>query len=129
RQQGRPRQRSIVPETASPSAPVTKLPTHRGFMKYQKHCLLLFLSAVVMTGSEAAQQPTRIKRPVKNPPQFPNIIDLDNKDTTNRQANQQPAQQNKAEDGSEAQSPASLAGAIQSLSNELRALGQELRTQ
>jgi len=96
-------------------------------MKYQKHCLLLFLSAVVMTGSAAAQQPTRIKRPVKNPPQFPNIIDLDNKDTTNRQANQQSVQQNKTEDGSEAQSPASLAGAIQSLSNELRALGQELR--
>src|SRR5262245_60650703 len=97
-------------------------------MKYQKLCSLLFMSVVVLTGSAAAQQPTRIKRPVKNPPQFPNIIDLENKDTTNRQANQLPVQQNKAEDASEDQSSASLAGAIQSLSNELRALGQELRT-
>jgi len=97
-------------------------------MKYQKLCSLLFMSVVVLTGSAAAQQPARIKRPVKNPPQFPNIIDLENKDTTNRQANQPPVQQNKAEDASEAQSPASLAGAVQSLANELRALGQELRT-
>jgi hypothetical protein len=97
-------------------------------MKVQKLCSLLILSAIVLTVTAAAQQPSRIKRPVKNPPQFPNIIDLDNKDATNRQANQQPAQQNKAEGVSEAQSPASLAGAIQSLANELRALGQEVRT-
>jgi hypothetical protein len=97
-------------------------------MKYQKLCLLLFLSVVVLTGSAEAQQPSKIKRPVKNPPQFPNIIDLENKDTTNRQPNQQPVQQNKAEDATEAQPPASLAGAVQSLANELRTLGQELRS-
>ncbi|HKQ77084.1 MAG TPA: hypothetical protein VJ810_25535 [Blastocatellia bacterium] len=97
-------------------------------MKYQKLCSLLFLSVVVLTGSAAAQQPSRIKRPVKNPPQFPNIIDLENKDKPNRQANPQPIQQNKAEDASAAQQPASLAGAVQSLANELRTLGQELRS-
>lgn len=97
-------------------------------MNYQKLCLLLFLSIVVLTGSAAAQQPSKIKRPVKNPPQFPNIIDLENKDATNRQPNQQPVQQNKAEDAPAVQPPASLAGAVQSLANELRTLGQELRS-
>ena len=97
-------------------------------MKFQKLCLLLFLAAVVLTGDAAAQQPSKIKRPVKNPPQFPNIIDLDNKDTTNQQTDQQPVQQNKAGDASAAQTPDSLAGAVQSLANELRTLGQELRT-
>jgi len=99
-------------------------------MKYQKLCLFLFLSAVVLTGSTAAQQPAKAKRPVKNPPQFPSIIDLENKDTqpTSQQANQQPGQQNKAQDASVAQPPDSLAGAVQSIASELRALGQELRS-
>jgi len=97
-------------------------------MKYQKLCLLLFLSAVVLTGGAAAQQPAKTKRPVKNPPQFPNIIDLENKDATNQQTNQQPGQQNGAGDASAVQTPESLAGAVQSLANELRALGQELRS-
>ena len=97
-------------------------------MKYQKLCLLLFLSAVVLTGGAAAQQPAKTKRPVKNPPQFPNIIDLENKDATNQQTNQQPGQQNRAGDASAVQTPDSLAGAVQSLATELRALGQELRS-
>jgi hypothetical protein len=95
-------------------------------MMYRKFCSTLFLSAVVLTGFAAAQQPAKIKRPVKNPPQFPNIIDLENKDAqpTNRQADQQdnaPA----ADAGAQ---PDSLAVAVQSLANELRALGQELRS-
>jgi exonuclease VII small subunit len=97
-------------------------------MKYRKLFSSLFLSAVVLTGLAAAQQPAKIKRPVKNPPQFPNIIDLDNKDAqpTNQQVNQQSGQQTEALGGDE--QPDSLAGAVQSLANELRALGQELRS-
>ncbi|MGH9939725.1 MAG: hypothetical protein ACREAM_26085 [Blastocatellia bacterium] len=99
-------------------------------MKYQKLCLFLFLSVFVLTGSVAVGQPAKVKRPVKNPPQFPNIIDLDNKDAqpTGQQANQQTGQQNKAQDTSVTQPPDSLAGAVMSLVSELRSLGQELRS-
>ncbi|MGH9768765.1 MAG: hypothetical protein ACREAB_15145 [Blastocatellia bacterium] len=88
----------------------------------------------MLTGFAMAQQPARIKRPVKNPPQFPNIIDLENKATqptsqpAPQQANQQPGQQNKAQDASAVQPPDSLAGAVQSIARELRLLGQELRS-
>jgi hypothetical protein len=97
-------------------------------MKYRKLFSSLFLSVVVLTGIAAAQQPAKIKRPVKNPPQFPNIIDLDNKDAqpTNQQVNQQSGQQTEALGAGE--QPDSLAGAVQTLANELRALGQELRS-
>jgi len=95
-------------------------------MKYQKLCLFLFLSVFVLTGPAAVGQPAKVKRPVKNPPQFPGIIDLENKDA--QQTNQQPGQQNKAQDASVTQPPDSLAGAVMSLASELRALGQELRS-
>ncbi len=95
-------------------------------MKYRQFCLSLFLSAVVSTGLAAAQQPAKIKRPVKNPPQFPNIIDLENKDT--QQTNRQADQQNNPVGADAVQQPDSLAGAVQSLANELKALGQELRS-
>ena len=99
-------------------------------MRYRKLCLSLFLSAVVSTGlavaQQPAQQPARIKRPVKNPPQFPNIIDLENKDA--QQTNRQAGQQDNAPGADAVQQPDSLAVAVQSLANELRALGQELRS-
>src|SRR5215510_8285105 len=105
-------------------------------MKYPKLCSSIFsstiflstvfLSAVVMTGLAAAQQPAKTKRPVKNPPQFPSIIDLENKD--GRQTNRQTDQQDNAPVADAGGQPDSLAVAVQSLSNELRALGQELRS-
>jgi hypothetical protein len=95
-------------------------------MMYRKFCSTLFLSAVVLTGFAVAQQPAKIKRPVKNPPQFPNIIDLENKD--GQQTNRQADQQDSAPAADAVGQPDSLAVAIQSLANELRALGQELRS-
>jgi len=99
-------------------------------MKYRKFrssfLSAFFLSAVVMTGLAAAQQPTKIKRPVKNPPQFPNIIDLENKDT--RQTDRQTDQPDNAPTADAGGQTDSLAVAVQSLANELRALGQELRS-
>jgi len=79
-----------------------------------------------MTGLAAAQQPGKIKRPVKNPPQFPNIIDLENKDT--RQTDRQTDQPDNAPTAGAGSQTDSLAVAVQSLANELRALGQELRS-
>src|SRR5215813_11702817 len=105
-------------------------------MNYRKLCSSIFsstiflstvfLSAVVMTGLAAAQQPAKIKRPVKNPPQFPNIIDVENKDA--RQTDRQTDQQDNAPGAYAGGQPDSLAVAIQSLANELRTLGQELRS-
>jgi hypothetical protein len=96
-------------------------------MIYRKLYLSLFLSTVVLTGFASAQQPAKIKRPVKNPPQFPNIIDLENKDA--QQTNRQADQQESAPVADTVQQPQdSLAVAVQSLANELRALGQELRS-
>jgi hypothetical protein len=93
-------------------------------MMHRKFFFSLFLSAFVLTGFASAQQPAKIKRPVKNPPQFPNIIDLDNKDAP-RQADQQGG----AAGADAVQQPQdSLAAAIQSLANEMRALGQEIRS-
>jgi hypothetical protein len=86
----------------------------------------IFMSAVVMTGFAAAQQPAKIKRPVKNPPQFPNIIDVENKDA--RQTDRQTDQQDNAPAADAGGQPDSLAVAVQSLANELRALGQEIRS-
>ncbi|HEY6403252.1 MAG TPA: hypothetical protein VI479_17660 [Blastocatellia bacterium] len=99
-------------------------------MMYRKICFSLFLSAFVLTGfasaRQPAQQPGRIKRPVKNPPQFPNIIDLENKDAqqTDRRADQQDNGPGADAGGQQD----SLAMAIQSLANELRSLGHELRS-
>jgi hypothetical protein len=105
-------------------------------MNYRKLCSSIFsstiflstvfLSAVVMTGLAAAQQPAKIKRPVKNPPQFPNIIDVENKDA--RQTDRQTDQQDNAPVADAGGQPDSLAVAVQSLAKELRALGQELRS-
>ena len=105
-------------------------------MKYRKLCSFIFsstiflstvfLSAVVMTGLGAAQQPAKTKRPVKNPPQYPNIIDLENKD--GRQTDRQTDQQDNAPVADAGGQPDSLAVAVQSLAKELRDLGQEIRS-
>lgn len=95
-------------------------------MKYQKLCLFALSLAIILLVPAAAQQPSKLKRPVKNPPQFPNIIDLENKDA--QPANQQENQQSKSQDAAPAPQPDTLAGAVQSLAAELRALGQELRS-
>src|SRR5262245_2220728 len=99
-------------------------------MEYRKLCSSIILPPMfvraVMTGLAVAQQPTKIKRPVKSPPQFPSIIDLENKDA--RQTDRQADQQDAAPGADAGGQPDSLAVAVQSLANELRALGQELRS-
>lgn len=75
---------------------------------------------MVLTGSGLAQQPTKVKRPVKNPPQFPNIIDVENKGS---QPNKQPDAQEQIDS-----MPNTLVQAVTSLTNEVRTLVQELRS-
>lgn len=78
----------------------------------------LAIVAIVMTASVAvAQQPPKIKRPVKNPPQFPNIIDLEDgkKPPTDEQEKPEPA-------------PDALVKALEGLTGEIRTLIQEVRS-
>src|SRR5438477_2759880 len=91
-------------------------------MKYRRICTLLFLLAINVL-SVSAQQ-TKPKRPVKNPPQYPNIIDLENKDAP-------PATQpDKKTSERPAPAPAptdALTQAMTTLTVELRNLSQELK--
>lgn len=84
----------------------------------QPFFIALFLT--VTTGFALAQQPDRIKRPVKNPPQFPNIIDLENKEQNPQQKAQVP--------GAGEQQSDSLSQAMTSLANEVKTLVQEVRS-
>lgn len=77
----------------------------------------MFFSAVVL-----AQQPAKVKRPAKNPPQYPNIIDLENKD-----AAQNPQQNPGAQEQSSAQPPDAQTQALAAIAGEVRMLVQELR--
>jgi hypothetical protein len=81
---------------------------------------LIALFLIVFTGFALAQQPDKIKRPVKNPPQYPNIIDLENREQT---------PQHKAQElGAVEQETDSLAQAMASLADEVRTLVQEVRS-
>jgi hypothetical protein len=82
--------------------------------------ILIALLLMVFTGFALAQQPDKIKRPVKNPPQYPNIIDLENKE--------QNLQQKTQEQGAVEQDAGSLAQAMTSLASEVRTLVQEIRS-
>lgn len=58
---------------------LASLPDRRGFMKYPRLSLFSFLLLIFLANFAIAQQSNKPKRPVKNPPQYPNIIDLENK--------------------------------------------------
>jgi hypothetical protein len=80
----------------------------------------IVLSLIAFTGFALAQQTDKIKRPVKNPPQYPNIIDLENKEQSPQQRTQEP--------GAVGQEADSLAQAMASLANEVKTLVQEIRS-
>lgn len=93
-------------------------------MKYRRFSLFSFLLLIVLAGLAVAQQPAKPKRPVKTPPQYPNIIDLENKDAA-------PAKQPNPKTGEPAVAapapPDALTQAMTSLTAELRNLSQELK--
>ncbi|MBO0800431.1 MAG: hypothetical protein J2P31_16560, partial [Blastocatellia bacterium] len=88
-------------------------------MKCSRACLIV-LFLLVLTGFATAQQTDRIKHPVKYPPQYPNIIDLENKG--------QNPQGNTQEQVAGAQQAESLEQALASLTNEVKTLEQEIRS-
>jgi hypothetical protein len=94
-------------------------------MKYYKLGLLTILLLALSVGSVTAQRPTRIKRPVKNPPQYPSIIDLEGKEKPAAPV-EAPATQ-PAPTTPPAPQPDALTQALQSLTGEMRTLTQEMR--
>lgn len=93
-------------------------------MKYRNICLLLLFSLVIATSSALAQQ-SKPKRPVKNPPQYPNIIDLDDKDQKNTQPEQ--AQQDNKQTSDVTINPDALTKAFIIIAEELKSLSQEVK--
>lgn len=91
-------------------------------MKPQHLTLLLCgLLLALTTFAAAQQQPAKPKRPVKNPPQFPNIIDVEGKAPP-------AAAQPPAEGAPAPVQPAdALTQAVLTLTGEVRTLTQELR--
>lgn len=90
-------------------------------MKYPQYLIFAFLLVLFSVMVAAAQQPTKIKRPVKNPPQFPNIIDLDDKS--------KPAAEAQEKEAAEAPLPVdALTRAIEGLTGEMKTLVLEVRS-
>lgn len=87
-------------------------------MKYLLLMLLLTASMV----SFAAQTSSRRQRPTKNPPQFPHVIDLENKDAQKTYAEPESTTSKTAQEPA-----AELVQAIGLLTGELRTLVQEMR--
>ncbi|MEO6724411.1 MAG: hypothetical protein ABIP14_03840 [Blastocatellia bacterium] len=92
-------------------------------MKYRRFSLFSFL-LIALAGFAVGQQPSKPKRTVKNPPQYPSIIDLENKDAT-------PAKQPNPKTGeppiAAPAPPDAITQAMTSLTAELRNLSQELK--
>ncbi|MBO0719608.1 MAG: hypothetical protein J2P41_02230 [Blastocatellia bacterium] len=89
-------------------------------MKCSRACLIV-LFLLVLTGFATAQQTDKIKRPVKFPPQYPNIIDLENKGQ-NPQGNTQEQRAGAGQADSLEQSLASLTNEVKTLVREIREL-------
>lgn len=97
--------------------------------------------SILLTFGQSALSQTPLKRPVKNPPQYPNIIDLEDrqrpespttsgekKPADGKLADGKPAD-GKLADGEDPQTlqTAALLKAVESLAGEMRALVQEIR--
>lgn len=95
-------------------------------MQYRKLLFAIFVVCLSVS-FVAAQQPAKVRKPVKNPPQYPNIIDLEG-------AQPQPAQQPQTQPQSTVpsaaapvQQPDALVQAVMVLAGEVRTLVGEMR--
>lgn len=92
--------------------------------------------SILLTFGQSALSQTPLKRPVKNPPQYPNIIDLEDRQrpespTTSGEKKTADGKlaDGKPADGEDPQTlqTAALLKAVESLAGEMRALVQEIR--
>ena len=96
-------------------------------MQYRKFCFFMLLLAVC-AATALAQQSSKPKRPVKNPPQYPNIIDLDNKDAKPAAAKPANADNAEAQQAATVQVQAdALTKAFTIIAEELKSLSQEVK--
>jgi DNA repair exonuclease SbcCD ATPase subunit len=105
-------------------------------MRYRKFCqlsLLSFLLLAMCAGSAWAQQSQKPKRPVKTPPQYPNIIDLEDKSTKPAQATEPKSEELKPPKLEDKQAaavtvdPVALTKAFTIIAEELKSLSQEVK--
>jgi chromosome segregation ATPase len=102
-------------------------------MRYRKFCqfyLLSFLWLAMCVGTAWAQQSQKPKRPVKTPPQYPNIIDLEDKSTKPAQPVDPKPEESKPEDKQAAAvtvDPAALTKAFTIIAEELKSLSLEVK--
>ncbi|MFN0112838.1 MAG: hypothetical protein ACKVZH_28595 [Blastocatellia bacterium] len=96
-------------------------------MKYRYLCLLFAL--IVSVGTATAQESSKPKRPVKNPPQYPNIIDLDNKDNKDQKpkTKAEPKPDAPTEPAAAAIDTEALTKAFVIIAEELKSLSGEVR--
>lgn len=98
-------------------------------MKYRNLLCSACLASLLLSGAAFAQQPAKVRKPVKNPPQYPHIIDLEGQAAP-------PATQTAPPTSAPATAPAAPAAvapsdalvlAVQSLAGEVRTLVGEIR--
>src|SRR4051812_9139477 len=95
-------------------------------MQYNKSFFYAIFFCLSLTTMALAQQPAKVRKPVKNPPQYPNIIDLEGN---------QPQQKTPQSSSPESQPPAptlqtsdALVRAVEILAGEVRTLVGEMRS-
>ncbi len=96
-------------------------------MKCQKISSLL-LSLVMFMATAVAQQPKK-KLPVKNPPQYPHIIDLENKETPSEKGELSTTEQLPQLSEQLVRAVQTLASEVQNLVKEMRALNLRQQAQ
>jgi chromosome segregation ATPase len=106
---------------------------YRKFCRSCRLCQLCLLSALLLAigvGAAWAQQSQKPKRPVKTPPQYPNIIDLEDKAPKPAQPAESKPAEPKPEDKQAAAvtvDPVALAKAFTIIAEELKSLSAEVK--
>ncbi len=93
-------------------------------MQYRKLLFAIFVLCLSASYT-AAQQPPKVRKPVKNPPQYPNIIDLEGQQPQPHPA--PPKTQEAPAAAAPAQQPDALVQAVMLLVGEVRTLTGEMR--
>jgi hypothetical protein len=96
-------------------------------MKFSSSILLSLCLLAVFTQATFAQTP-KPKRPVKNPPQYPNIIDAENKESAERSQSAEDKSQSPAAIEEKPSTDELLLKALIGLTFEVRGLVQEMRS-
>jgi hypothetical protein len=94
-------------------------------MQYNKSFLFAIFFCLSLTTAALAQQPSKVRKPVKNPPQYPHIIDLEGQQP--QQTQPQTAQPESQAPTITPQTSDALVRAVEMLAGEVRTLVGEMR--